>query len=89
VCAKRFGDVQMNRGEGSDKPGDGGCRGLRFGSAEALAVSLRELADDKLAGIVGKAGTRRIRHGKVALCDLLVGALRCGKDPVALFDDVL
>lgn len=59
-----------------------------FASPAAFAGLLRGMGVDALSRIVGHAGAWRVRHGKVSLCDLVVGSLRCGKDPLALFKDV-
>ena len=59
-----------------------------FASPAAFASCLRGLGASALSRILGDAGARRVRHGKVSLCDLVVGSLRCGRDPLALFDDV-
>ena len=62
--------------------------GLDFSNPQALSRSLMKMKNDALAEIVGRAGARRVQRGKVSLCDLVIGSLRCGGDPVALFQDV-
>ena len=61
------------------------CR-LDFSNPQALSRSLMRMRNDSLTEVVGRAGAWRVRHGKVSLCDLVVGALRCGRNPVSLFD---
>lgn len=62
--------------------------GLDFSNPQALSRSLMETGDDSLTEIVGQAGARRVRRGKVSLCDLVIASFRCGRNPVVLFQDV-
>jgi hypothetical protein len=59
-----------------------------FVSPRAFAAFLVRLGNKSLRDLLGAEGARRIRQGHVTLCDVVIGAIRLGLNPLDLFDAV-
>lgn len=55
-----------------------------FASPAAFAGLLQRLDPQALKRTVGSAGARRVSHGRITFCDVVMGALQMGRNPVEL-----
>jgi len=55
-----------------------------FASPAAFAGLLQHLGPEGLKRTIGSTGARRVRRGRVTFCDVVLGALQMGRNPVEL-----
>jgi hypothetical protein len=90
VFAIEFGGIPMIDDEtgGPIEGFEESSKSAFFANPQAFAGLLLGLENATLVKLVGTAGAHRVRQGKVALCDLVIGALQLGCSPLRLFDSV-
>lgn len=55
-----------------------------FASLDAFAGLLQHLDPEALKRTIGSVGARRVHRGRVTFCDVVLGALQMGRNPVEL-----
>ena len=55
-----------------------------FASPAAFVGLLQHLDPEALKRTIGSVGARRVHRGRVTFCDVVMGALQMGRNPVEL-----